>query len=200
MLAKYVERLLAAARASVARLAAGYDEAVSTEAPNSVFATVEEAIEDIRAGPLRRRRRRRGPRERGRSHDRRPVRDARGGQLHGDARPRPDLPLPDARAVRGARSPADDRPERDAVRHRLHRLDRGARGRLDRASRPPTARARSRSRSTRPRRPTTSSSPGTSSRSAPARAASSSARARPRRPSTSRGSPGSLRRASSARS
>ena len=47
---------------------------------------------------------------------------------------------------------------------------------------------------------TTSSSRATSSRSGPAPAASSSARARPRRPSTSRGSPGSRRPASSARS
>ena len=44
---------------------------------------------------------------------------------------------------------ADDRPQRGAARHRVHRLGRGARGRHDRASPPPTARTRSRSRSTR---------------------------------------------------
>ena len=56
------------------------------------------------------------------------------------------------------------------------------------------------SRSIPPRRRTTSSSPATSSRCARATAASSSAPARPRRPSTSRGSPASSRPASSARS
>ena len=52
VLAKYVERLLAASRVRAAgRTAfARYDALVSTEAPNTVFATVEEAIEEIRAG------------------------------------------------------------------------------------------------------------------------------------------------------
>ena len=40
----------APARARRAELAPGYDAPVSTEAPNTVFATVEEAIEEIRAG------------------------------------------------------------------------------------------------------------------------------------------------------
>ena len=55
------------------------------------------------AGQVRRRRRRRRPRERGRPDDRRAVRNARGDQLHGDARPRADLPLPDRGALRRAR-------------------------------------------------------------------------------------------------
>ena len=97
-----------------------------TESP---FATVEEAIEDIRAG---------------RfvvvvdDEDRENEGDLTiaaqfatpgGGQLHGHARARARLPLPDRGALRRARAAADDRPERDAVRHRLHRLGRGARGR-----------------------------------------------------------------------
>ena len=61
------------------------------------------------------------PRERGRSVDRRPVRDARGDQLHGHARARPDLPLPDRGALRRARPAADDRAQRGAARHRVHR-------------------------------------------------------------------------------
>ena len=151
-------------------------------------------------GPVRRRRRRRGSRERGRSHDRRAVRHARGGQLHGDARSRAHLPLPDAGALRGARPAPDDRPERDAVRHRLHRLDRGARGRLDRDLRArPGAHDPGRDRPDVDAR-TTSSSPATSSRCEHAPVASCSAPGRPRPRSTSPGSPGSFPPAWSARS
>ena len=81
---------------------------------------------------VRHRRGRRGPRERGRPHDRRAVRHARGDQLHGDARARPHLPLPDSGALRRARAATDDRAQRDAARNRVHGLDRGARGRLHR--------------------------------------------------------------------
>ena len=49
-------------------------------------------IEDVRAGQDGRGLRRRGPRERGRPHAGGPVRHARGDQLHGHARARPDLP------------------------------------------------------------------------------------------------------------
>ena len=66
---------------------------------------------------------------------------------------RPDLPLPHRGALRRARAAADDRPQRDAVRHRVHGLGRGARGRHDRHLGRTTARTRSRSRSTRPRPP-----------------------------------------------
>ena len=83
-------------------------------------------------GPHGHRRRRRGPRERGRPDDRRPVRDAGRDQLHGDARARADLPLPDRGARRHARPAPDDRSQRGAARHRVHRLGRGARGRDDR--------------------------------------------------------------------
>ena len=58
----------------------------------------------------------------------------------------------------------DDRAQPHPVRHRLHRLDRGQRGRRPPASRPPTARTPSRSRSTRHRDRTTSSNRGTCSR------------------------------------
>ena len=96
------------------------------------FATIEEAIEDIRQGKFVVVVDAADRENEGDLDDRRPVRDARGDQLHGDARPRADLPLPDRGALRRARPAADDRAQRDAVRHRLHRLDRGARGHHDR--------------------------------------------------------------------
>ena len=106
-------------------------------------------------------------------------------QLHGQARPRPDLPG-DHRAS-GSRSCACRRWRSDnqlAPRHGLHRLDRGARGRHHRhLGRRPRAHRR---RGDRPAQgPTTSSRPATSSRWWPATAACWSAPATPRRPSTS---------------
>ena len=80
-------------------------------------------------GPDGRRRRRSRPRERGRPDDRGAVRDAGGDQLHGDARARAHLPLPHRGACRRARPAPDDRPQRGAARHRVHRQRRGARGR-----------------------------------------------------------------------
>ena len=97
----------------------------------SPFATIEEAIEDIRSGRF--------------------VvvvddadRENEGDltiaaqfvtpesiDVHGDARSRAHLPVPDARALRRARAAADDGPQRDAARNGVHGLDRGARGRLD---------------------------------------------------------------------
>ena len=122
--------------------------------------------------------------------DRRAVRDARGDQLHGDARARPDLPLPDRGALRRARAAADGA----STTRRRSAPPSPSRSRRARASPPAsprrTARTRSRSRSTRPKGRTTSSSPATSSRCARGPAACSSAPARPRPPSTSRGSPG----------
>ena len=53
---------------------------------SSLFSTIEEAIEDIRAGQDGRGLRRRGPRERGRPDAGGPVRHAGGDQLHGQAR------------------------------------------------------------------------------------------------------------------
>ena len=120
----------AARGAPIAPAEPGYDGRMSdpAETKTSPFASDRGGDRGDPRGPVRRRRRRRGPRERGRPDDRRAVRDARGGQLHGDARPRADLPVPDARALRRARPAPDDRPERGAVRHRVHGLDRGARG------------------------------------------------------------------------
>ena len=72
-------------------------------------------------------RRRRGPRERGRPLHRRREGDAGGGELHGQARPRPHLPGPDRREGPLAR-PAAHGPggaERLQLRHRLHGLHRG---------------------------------------------------------------------------
>ena len=125
MLAKYVEKLDRP----------GYDFGLMTQ-------TAPERDERLRhdrggdrghpPGQVRGRRRRGRPRERGRPDDRGPVRDARGDQLHGHARARPDLPLPDRGALRRAGSPPDGRAERGAAPDRLHRLDRGARRRHDR--------------------------------------------------------------------
>ena len=83
-------------------------------------------------GQVRGRRRRGRPRERGRPDDRGPVRDARGDQLHGHARARPDLPPADRRALRRARSAPDGRSQRGTATDGFHRLDRGPRGRVDR--------------------------------------------------------------------
>ena len=136
-----------------------------------------------------RRLRRRGPRERGRPDARRPVRDARGDQLHGQGGARPDLPVADRRALRRARARPDGRQERVAVRNPLHGLGRGARRRHHRHLRPrPRAHDPGRDRPREPAR-ATSSSPATCSRSRAAPAACSSAPARPRRRSTSRASP-----------
>ncbi len=73
--------------------------------------------------------RRRGSRERGRSHDGRPVRHARGDQLHGQGGARADLPLAHLRALRRARAEPDGGQERVVVRNAVHRLGGGARGR-----------------------------------------------------------------------
>ena len=104
------------------------------------------------------------------------------------------------RALRAARPAADDRAQRGASRHRVHRLGRGPRRRDDGHLGGRPRRTRSTSRSIRSRRRTTSSSPATSSRCARATAACSCAPARRRRPSISRGSPASIRPASCARS
>ena len=122
---------------------------VSTEAPNTVFASVEEAIEEIRAGRFV------------------VVVDDEDRENEGDLTIAAQFVTPEAvnfmathgrgliclcltpERLRGARAAPDDGSERDAVRNRLHRLDRGARGRLDGDLRRTTGRTRSRSRSTR---------------------------------------------------
>ena len=71
-----------------------------------------------------------------------------------------DLPGAHARALRRARPRPHGGQERVALRDAVHGLHRGPRGRHDRASRPPTARTRSRSPSTPRARRATSSSPG----------------------------------------
>ena len=76
-----------------------------------------------------RRLRRRGPGERRRPDHGGRVRQPRDDQLHGHPRPRPDLPLPDAAALRRAAAGPDGARQPDALRHRLHRLRGGARGR-----------------------------------------------------------------------
>ena len=138
-----------------------------------------------------RRLRRREPRERGRPDDGRPVRHARGDQLHGQGGARADLPGADPRALRRARPRPDGGQERGAVRRPPSR----SRSRRGRASRTGISAARPRAHDpgrdrSRTRARATSSSPATSSRSRPKTAACSSAPARPRRRSTSRGSPG----------
>ena len=170
------------------RAAAGGTRMSDRRTTTAPFATIEEAIEDIRAGQDGRRLRRRGPRERGRPDDGGAVRDARGDQLHGQGGARADLPVADPRALRRARA----RPDGGEERVRRSKPPSPSRSRRARASPPAsprtTARTRSRSRSTPRAARATSSSPGTSSRSRAAPAACSSAPGRPRRRSTSRGS------------
>ena len=197
MIAKYVERLLAASQdpADTLRRSAGPTGSRPCSPRNrmseepSPFCSIEEAIEEIRAGRMV---------VVVDSPDRENEGDlcmaaeyvsADADQLHGHARPRADLPHADARALRGARPADDGAAQPDAVRDGVHRLDRGPRGHRDghlgqgsRAHHRGGLRDRRRGRAT-------SSSRATSSRCARARAACSSARARPRPRSTSRGSP-----------
>ena len=72
--------------------------AATTPVPN-----LQEADRGHPPRQVRGRRRRRRPRERGRPDDRGRVRHAGGDQLHGDARARAHLPLPDRGALRRAR-------------------------------------------------------------------------------------------------
>ena len=186
VLAKYVEKLLASL---------AFTMAVTTP-----FATIEEAIEDIREGRMV------------------IVVDDEDRENEGDLTIAAQFATPDAinfmathargliclclteeRADELALRPMTDR-QRSAARDRVHRLDRGARrcddGHLGRRPQPhdpggDPARVDRRS---------ISFSPVTSFRCARAAAACSNASARPRRRSTSRGWPGSTRPASSARS
>ena len=135
VIAKYVERLLSPF--------AGKDQSVSNE--TDITKQTDDAARDPRrrAGlrqPLRddrggdrrdpprqdgRRLRRRRPRERGRPGDGGAVRDAGGGQLHGQGGARADLPGADPGALPQARPQPDGGEERGAAADRLHRLDRG---------------------------------------------------------------------------
>ncbi len=158
---------------------------------DSPFSPVEEAIEEIQAGrmvvvvdsPDRE--------NEGDLVMAADVRHRRRDQLHGDARPRPDLPDADAGALRGARPADDDAAQQDAAT----RPPSPSRSRPATASRPgsppPTAPTRSGWRSIPAPAPRTWSSPGTCSRCGPVRTACSSAPARPRRRSTWPGWPGS---------
>ena len=69
--------------------------------------------------------RRRGPRERGRPRHPGPVLRRRRRQLHGQARPRPDLPGAHPRALRGAGPAAHGAGQRAAHLDRVHRQHRG---------------------------------------------------------------------------
>ena len=109
----------------------GYDPMVSVDVSARDCVALRDDRGCDRRHPVRKvrdRRRRCGSRERGRPHDRGPVRHARLRELHGDARSWPRLPLLDRRAVRRARAAADDRPQRDSTRNGVHRLDRSAEG------------------------------------------------------------------------
>ena len=77
--------------------------ATLAETRTAPFATIEEAIEDIRNGKFVVVVRRARPRERGRPDDRGRAGDARRCELHGDARAWPDLPLPHGGPLRRAR-------------------------------------------------------------------------------------------------
>ena len=116
---------------------------------HATISSTEELIEEARNGRHVHPGRRRGPRERGRPRHPGAVRDARGDQLHGPARPRPDLPGADPAARRAARAAADER----RPTARATRPPSPSRSRRARASPPAsprtTARTPSRSPSTR---------------------------------------------------
>ena len=79
-----------------------------------------------------RHRRRRGPRERGRSHGRRREGHPRDRQLHGPPRPRAHLPAPHPGAARRAPPPPHGQREHGPLPDGLHRFHRRQGGRDDR--------------------------------------------------------------------
>ena len=170
-----------------------------TEETGPVFASIDEALEDIRRGQDGDRRRRRRPGERGRLHHGRGEGDARGLELHGHPRPRDRLHAVTAQRLDELRIPLMVLEEQRAPRDRVRGLDRRPRPDDDRDERvrPRGDDAGDRRPATRSRR--TSGCPGTSSRCRRRRAASSSARATPRRPWTSPGWPACTPPACSAR-
>ncbi len=118
---------------STSRSSPGYDLRMATAAEHARRSRpIEEALDEIRERPVRGRRRRPRPRERGRPDDRGRARHARGGQLHGHARARRDLPLPDRAALRRART-CGRSPRASESRHgtAYTTSDRRARGHLD---------------------------------------------------------------------
>ncbi len=175
----------------------------SSSADSVPFDTVEQAIADIRGGQARHRRRRRGSRERGRSHLRGAARHAGDGQLHDQEGGRHDLPRAHRRARRrSSASPpmAETQPRR--VPHRVHGERRrvAALRRDDGHQRAGPRDDDSRRASIRPPCRAICATAATCSRSARATAACCSASGTRRRPSISRGSPACIPPASSARS
>ena len=125
---------------------------------------------------------------------------ARGHQLHGALRPRPDLPDAHARALRAAAPAADGQRDRPAAAHQFHGLDRGGRRASPPASRRTIAPTRCAPRCARTPSPRTCASPGMCFRSWRSRAACSRAPGTPRRAAIWRGWPASSRQRSSSRS
>ena len=92
--------------------------------------TVEDAIADIAAGKAGRRRRRRGPRERGRHHLRRQSRSTPGADgVHDPPQLRGHLRADAGRDARPARDPADDPAQQGPDAHGVHDLGRRPRRR-----------------------------------------------------------------------
>ena len=148
-------------------------------------------------------RRRRGPRERRRPVHGRREGDARGDQLHGQARPRPDLPRARPRSRLDQLELPMMVPTREQLRarHRLHRIDRGAPRRHHRHQRRrPRAHDPRRDRRRRAGRPTSSRPGHVFPLRARERRRAACAPARPRARSIWRGWRGCARPASSARS
>ena len=171
VVAKYVERLAAALPE------AGDDREPEVGGIVDGFEHIERAIADIAGGQGRRRRRRRGPRERGRSDLRGRDGHAGAGGVHGALHLRLHLRAADRARLRPA-GPAADAPHQPGPpRHRVHRHRGRARrhqhrhlGHRPRAHHPPAGRPGGRARPTS-RAPATSSAAGPRRRRpAPARA------------------------------
>ena len=111
---------------------AAHAHAALIRTASDVIVSVAEAHRRDPRRPHGHPRRRRGPRERGRPLHGRREGHARGDQLHGEARARPDLPVAHratSSSSCASRMMVPDDENSSALRHRLHGLDRGARGR-----------------------------------------------------------------------
>ena len=148
VIGKYVARLLAAlatSHASRHRMTRRSPDQAPPAKPQVAVRVRRRGRRRHSRRPDDHRRRRRGSRERRRSDDGRVEGHARGGQLHGEARPRARLPGDDAGAARPARHSARGVRQLVAARNGDVRVDRRARPARRPASRPPIARRRFRS-------------------------------------------------------
>ena len=166
----------------------------------SPFASIDDAIAEIRAGRMIIVVDDEDRENEGRPDDRRREDHAGGDQLHGALRARADLPLDDRAAARRARDSACRQRQHDVLRHRVLCADRRQESRHAPESRRPTEPPPCWRRSTPPRHRLISRGRATCRRFARATAACSCAPVRPKPASILRAWPARIRPASSAKS